>query len=124
MRRRAAIGIGVLVTLCAAVLPRAFAAGVVTDCSNDTPFSSLLSSGGSVVFNCGGVDAAATITLSSTKTIGGNTTIDGGGKITLSGGGLRRLFSVNAGTALALSNLTLMQSFDIEGATSRDNGQR
>jgi len=61
---------------------RAPTAGVVTDCSTDTQFSSLLAGGGTITFNCGGVGAAAAITLSSTKTIVDNTTIDGGSKIT------------------------------------------
>ena len=38
---------------------------------------------GTVTFNCGG---AATITVTSTKTISTDTTIDGGGMITISGG--------------------------------------
>lgn len=78
MKWRGLIGMVMLLVLFAAVLPRAWAAGVVTDCSNDTQFSSLLSGGGTITFNCGGVGAAATITLSSIKIIRSNTAIDGG----------------------------------------------
>ena len=75
-----------------------------------------------MTFNCSGVGATATITLSSTKIINAAAIIDGGGKITLSGGGVRRLFSVNAGAALTLTNLTLTQGFDFEGATIYNQG--
>jgi hypothetical protein len=106
-----------MLAVVAAMAPRAPAAGVVIDCSTDAQFSSLLAGGGTITFNCGGVGAVAAITLSSTKTIVDNTTIDGSGKITLSGGGARRLFSVDAGTALTLTGLTLMQGVAYEGAT-------
>ena len=47
---------------------------------------------GPVTFNCGG---AATITVTSTKTISADTTIDGGGFIEISGGGTRgRLYCI------------------------------
>jgi hypothetical protein len=113
---RATIGMVLALVVAAALAPRTPAAGVVTDCSTDAQFSSLLAGGGTITFDCGGVGAAAVITLSSTKTIVDNTTIDGDGKVTLSGGGLRRLFSVEAGTALTLTHLTLMQGVAYEGA--------
>src|SRR5438034_11755864 len=46
---------------------------------------------GTVTFACGG---AATITVTSTKTISANTTIDGGSVITISGGGTVGVFFV------------------------------
>ena len=49
---------------------------------------------GTVTFNCGG---AATITVTSTKTISADTTIDGGSLITISGGHSVGVFSVNTG---------------------------
>lgn len=122
MKWRTAAGIFILLMLFAAVLPRVLAAGVITDCSNDTQLSAALSGGGAITFNCGGTGAVATITLSSTKIIEANTTIDGGGNITLSGGGVRRLFSVNADAALTLTNLTLIRGFDYEGATIYNQG--
>lgn len=96
------------------------AAGVVTNCSDDSAFSSALIGGGLVTFNCG----VMTITLSSIKTISANTTIDGGGKITLSGGGARRLFVVNSGASLDLKNIVLTggYGFDGDGGTIVNNG--
>ncbi len=60
---------------------------------------------GTLTFNCGG---QKTITFTSQKTLaaGKNVTIDGGGAITLSGGFFHRLFVVNAGASLTLSNIT------------------
>jgi len=89
------------------------AGGTVTDCGNDTQFSNMLSSGGTITFNCG----TATIVLASSKTISLNTTIDGGGKITLSGGDARRLFRVNSNVSFTLNNLTLTN-----GYSASDNG--
>ncbi len=117
MTQRALISAALLLALFAAMLSPAFAVGVVTDCNDDTEFSSLLSGGSTVTFNCSGVGAAATVTLSSTKIISANTIIDGGGKITLSGGGVRRLFFVNAGVTLTLTGLTLIGGSEFEGAT-------
>src|SRR5207247_4997817 len=60
---------------------------------------------GTVTFNCGGT---ATITVTSTKLIGADTTIDGGSVMTLSGGGAVMVFIVaGAGVTLALDNVTI-----------------
>src|SRR5207247_152674 len=58
---------------------------------------------GTVTFACGG---AATITVTSTKTISANTTIDGGSVITISGGGTVGVFFVY-GPVFAVQNLTI-----------------
>lgn len=79
------------------------AGGTVTNCTDDSQFSSMLGGGGTVTFNCGN----ATVVLSSTKTIAANTTIDGGGKITLSGDSTYRHFIVSNGVTLTLQNITL-----------------
>lgn len=83
--------------------PSVRAGGTVTNCADDTDFSSKLGGGGTVTFSCG----TATVTLSSTKTITQNTTIDGGNVITLSGAGILRLFVVNSGATLSLTNITI-----------------
>jgi hypothetical protein len=58
-----------------------------------------------VTFNCGG---AATITVTSTKTIiSADTTIDGGSLITISGGSSVGVFSVNSGVNFTVQNLTI-----------------
>src|SRR5207247_7992821 len=61
---------------------------------------------GTVTFNCGG---SATITVTSTKTISADTTIDGldGGGDTISGGGTAGVFVVNAGVAFTAQNLSI-----------------
>ena len=59
---------------------------------------------GTVTFDCGG---AATITVTSTKTISADTTIDGGSVITISGGGTVGVFSVNSGVTFTVQNLTI-----------------
>jgi len=59
---------------------------------------------GTVTFNCGG---AATITVTSTKTISADTTIDGGSLITISGGNSVGVFSVNGGVNFTVQNLTI-----------------
>ncbi len=60
---------------------------------------------GTVTFACGG---AATITVTSTKIISADTTIDGGSVVTISGGGTVMVFIVaGAGVTLALDNVTI-----------------
>src|SRR5213593_1677070 len=58
---------------------------------------------GTVTFACGG---AATITVTSTKGISANTTIDGGSVISISGGGTVQVFVVNSGFTFTVQNLT------------------
>src|ERR1019366_3474833 len=60
--------------------------------------------GGTVTFNCGG---AATITVTSTKAISADTTIDGGSLITISGGNSVGVFSVNTGVKFTVRNMTI-----------------
>ncbi len=59
---------------------------------------------GSATFNCGG---ATTITVTSTKTISADTTIDGGSLITISGGNSVGVFSVSTGVKFTVQNLTV-----------------
>lgn len=61
--------------------------------------------GGTLTFNCG--NAPLFISLSGTKTITKQVTINGGGNITLSGGYSRRHFVINAGAALTLTNINI-----------------
>lgn len=122
MKYRILVGLTILLGIFFGSLPPALAGGVITNCTDDAQFSLLLSGGGTLTFNCGGVGASATITLSSTKTISTNTTIDGGGKITLRGGNARRLFSVRSGVDFTVSNITLTQGRDYEGATLYNEG--
>lgn len=87
------------------------AGGQVTNCNDDSEFSTRLSGGGTVTFDCG----TKTIALSSIKNISANTTINGDGKITLSGSGSRRLFVVNSGFSLTLQNITLTAGYGFDG---------
>ena len=63
------------------------------------------SGGGNVTFNCGA--SPVTITVTSTKPMAGETSMDGAGLITLSGGGTTKVFTVNSGATLSLANLTI-----------------
>jgi len=80
---------------------------------DETALNACLPGGGSfdgtVTFNCGA--APTTITVTSTKTISADTTIDGGGVITVQNSG-STTFSVNSGVAFTVENLTLSGSGD------------
>jgi hypothetical protein len=86
------------------------AAGVVGDGTpascTEAVLDSALSAGGSVTFDCG--TSPGTITVTSTKTISADTTIDGGSLITISGGNSVGVFSVNAGVNFTVENLTVI----------------
>src|SRR6266496_4415208 len=76
-------------TLFVSIVPAQAADQVVTNCSNDAQFSSLLIGGGTIMFNCGA--GPHTILISSQKSINAPTIIDGGGTITLDGQNAYRL---------------------------------
>ncbi len=99
----------VVATLLMAALtirPHATLACVVNTCT-EAALDACLPGGrsfdGSVTFSCGG---AATVTVSSTKSINADTTIDGGGLITISGGHTVRVFS-NLGYTFTVENLSI-----------------
>ena len=105
---------GLLVVVSLALSPSSVgAAGVVgtgtpASCT-EAAFNLALSGGGAVTFNCGG--GPVTIPITSTRTIGLTTTIDGTGQqVTLDGGGTTRLF-VTVYTfsqfSITLRNLTI-----------------
>ncbi len=79
--------------------------GISASCT-ESALNNALQNGGSISFNCGALPVV--ITLTSMKTIGVNTSIDGGGLITLSGGNTSALFYVNnfQGVKFTVSNLT------------------
>ena len=84
---RATFSVVVALLLLASTSGRALAGGVVgtgdpSTCTEGA-LDSALAGGGTVTFNCGG---DATVTVTSTKTISADTTIDGGSLITISGG--------------------------------------
>jgi hypothetical protein len=76
---------------------------------------------GTVTFACGG---AATITVTSTKIISADTTIDGGSVITISGGNAVGVFSVNAFVMLTVQNVTVADGFasSLGGGAIFNNG--
>ena len=94
-------------TVFVGVGPAQAANQVVTDCSDDTQFSSLLAGGGTITFDCGA--GPHTILISSQKSINAPTIIDGGGTITLDGQNAYRLFDV--GAALTLRQIVLTQGY-------------
>jgi hypothetical protein len=77
---------------------------------------------GTVTFNCGA--SPVTITVTSTKTISADTTIDGGSLITISGGHSVGVFSVNTGVKFTVQNLTIANGNIAggNGAGGIDNG--
>jgi len=94
--------------------------GTAASCT-EAAFASALSGGGAVSFNCGA--SPVTITMTTLRTLGRSTTIDGGGLITFSGGGLRGgLFKVDSAVTLNLNNLTLRDSGD-PGVSASNNAQ-
>jgi hypothetical protein len=91
------------------VAPTACVVGTGTGAScTEAALDACLPGGGSfdgtVTFNCGG---AATITVTSSKDISADTTIDGGSLITISGGNSVGVFSVNTGVKFTVQNLTI-----------------
>ncbi|MFI5397295.1 MAG: hypothetical protein ACHQ9S_17290, partial [Candidatus Binatia bacterium] len=114
MRKRAlqCSGLGLVLLLPCLTLPsRALACVVGTGNSASCTESALTAClpGGAgfnseVTFNCGG---SATITVTSTKTISADTTIDGGSLITISGGNSVGVFVVNSGVNFTVQNLTI-----------------
>jgi predicted outer membrane repeat protein len=115
----------VLVAMLWLLLARAgsvHAAGVVTNCSNDSDLIVKLGGGGLVTFNCLlPAPIIITVTVRGGIVTAPSTTIDGsnnGNPITLSGGGSTRLFHhLAAGSTLTLTHLGLS-----DGNAGADNG--
>src|SRR5262245_43408941 len=100
---RAAWRVALAILLLLAAMPQsarsAFAAGVVgdgtpTSCT-ERALDAALAGGGLVTFNCGA--GPVTIAVTSQKTIGVDTTIEGGGLVVIAGSQATRVFAV--GTA-------------------------
>ena len=110
MRKRAlrCSGLGLALLLQCLTLPSRALACVVGTCT-ESALDACLPGGGSfdgtVTFNCGPIPV--TITVTSTKTISADTTIDGGGVITISGGNSVGVFSVNTGVKFTVQNLAI-----------------
>src|SRR3954469_23868210 len=96
--------------------PLVHAGGVVgtgtPESCTEAALDAALAGGGTVTFNCG--PSPVTITVTSTKTVAINTTVDGGGKITISGGGTVEIFMVNRGVILNVHALVLRHGY-VEG---------
>jgi len=76
--------------------------GTVTNCT-EADLNAALTNGGTITFTCDG-----TITITNTKVISTNTTLDASGhNITISGGNTVGAFTVNSNVSLSLFNLTL-----------------
>src|SRR5207245_4485010 len=110
VRTRLVLVLALLVLAVVGATSSAFACVVGTGTSascTEAALDACLPGGGSfdstVTFACGG---AATIIVTSPKTISADTTIDGGSLITISGGGTVQVFSVNSGVTFTVQNLT------------------
>ena len=80
----------------------AYAGGVVSVC-DEAHLLTALAGGDTVTFSCSG-----TISLSAPIVIAADTTIDGSGQVvTISGNNAVRVFTVNAGVAFTLNELTI-----------------
>ena len=101
-RAQLAMGLATLGLVALGGSHRARAAGVVSTC-DEGHLNTALSGGGLVTFTCG----PATITVTATRTIQADTTVDGGGVITISGGNTVGVFSVNSGVKFTVQNLTI-----------------
>jgi predicted outer membrane repeat protein len=100
---------GVLIATQSLPLHAALRSGVVgtgtpASCT-ESALDSALAGGGNVTFNCGA--APTTITLTATKNLISNTSLDGAGLITLRGSGSTRLLYVNGGVTLTLRGIVL-----------------
>ena len=100
VRADAVVGTGTASSCTESALNAALGCGA----PSGSPRASNCAGGGSVTFDCGG---AATITVTSTKTISGATTIDGGSLITISGENTVGVFFVNTGVNFTVQNLTI-----------------
>jgi hypothetical protein len=103
MRPKHLVTLLVLLTLTVASAPTpAHAGGIVSIC-DQAHLLAALAGGSTVTFSCSG-----TITLTGTITIVTDTTIDGSGQtVTISGNHAVRVFTVNSGVTLNLSELTV-----------------
>ena len=103
MRPKHLVTLLVLLTLTVASAPTpAHAGGIVSICDQAHLLAALVG-GSTVTFSCSG-----TITLTGTITIVTDTTIDGSGQtVTISGNHAVRVFTVNSGVTLNLSELTV-----------------
>lgn len=101
-----------------------FAAGVVTNCANDTQLRSMVSGGGTVTFSCGTSPVTITITQTLEITLA-STTIDGGNLVTLQGTAgvrmIRHRTLVTTPSALTLRNLTI-NGASLSGVGTAANG--
>jgi polymorphic membrane protein len=101
----------------------ALPAGVVgsgkPESCTEAALDAALAGGGMVTFNCGG---AATITVTSTKTISADTTIDGGSLITISGGNSVGVFLAGNGVRFTVQNLTIANGNAASGAGISNDG--
>ncbi len=78
--------------------------GQSADCTS-TAFTTALATAKEILFNCGALPI--TITLSSGQSIASDVTINGGNKVTLDAGSTRH-FTIQAGTHLTLTQITLI----------------
>jgi hypothetical protein len=102
--------IAIIAGLCLLMREPAWAAGVVTSCSEGN-LRAAMAGGGTVTFACDG-----TITLADTISNSLNTVLDGSGhQITISGNHSVRVFYVNNNVSLTISNLTIAGGLNTNG---------
>jgi RHS repeat-associated protein len=104
---------GLAAILSGILLPISAYCGGVVSSATESALNTALSGGGTVTFA-----SDMTITITSVKTILGNTVIDGSGhNVTISGGNSVGIFSISYGVAVTLNNLTLSNGRGAGGPT-------
>jgi predicted dienelactone hydrolase len=93
--------------------------GTAESCA-EAALDAALAGGGLVTFDCG--PDPVTITITSTKVMDADTTIDGGSLITVSGGNSVGVFSVNAGVRFTVENLTIANAKSANGGGINNSG--
>jgi hypothetical protein len=126
-RRRAAAQLAacsLALVLCCGEHHAASAAGVVgsgtPESCTEAALDAALAGGGVVTFNCGA--EPVTITITGTKTISQDTTVDGDGGITLSGNGHVGVLAVGAGVSAGIRALTIANGATCGGACVSGGG--
>lgn len=112
--------LGLLLSVFLVIPQKAYAGGIVTNCTDDTDLHAKLVGGGEVTFDCGPTPVTINLTLTDTLrthiNITQTTTISGGGLITLQGDGSNRIFLVD-GSTLVIDGLTIRNGWAVDSSS-------
>ena len=112
-----AVKLSIFAGVCLLMREPAWAAGVVTSCT-EASLRAAMAGGGTVTFACDG-----TITLASSISNSVNTILDATGhQITISGTNKVQVFCVNSNVTLSISNLTIAKGYARDGPLAPNGG--